>query len=87
MLKAETTEKLLSVEEAAEFLNLTTKTIYAKVHRGDLPVMKGSKRLYFSNTELMEHLKKGRRRSNAEIEQEAENYLNHKKKEVMNNGI
>tara|TARA_R110002050_G_scaffold291316_1_gene445698 strand:+ start:2989 stop:3336 length:348 start_codon:yes stop_codon:yes gene_type:complete len=68
-------EKLLSIEEAAEFLNLKVPTIYSKVSRGELPVMKRSKRLYFSRTELLEYLKNGRKKSNAEIEQEAGAYL------------
>ena len=73
-------EQLLTVQEAAQFLNLTVPTIYSKVSKGELPVMKRSKRLYFSSTELMEYLKKGRKKSNAEIEQEAENYLSNNKK-------
>ena len=68
-------EKLLNVQEAAQFLNLTVATIYSKVSKCQLPVMKRSKRLYFSSTELMEYLKEGRKKSNAEIEQEAEAYL------------
>ena len=73
-------EQLLTVQEAAQFLNLTVPTIYSKVSKGELPVMKRSKRLYFSSTELMEYLKEGRKRSNAEIEQEAEAYLSKNKK-------
>ena len=73
-------EQLLTVQEAAKFLNLTVPTIYSKVSKGELPVMKRSKRLYFSSTELMEYLKEGRKKSNAEIEQEAKAYLSNNKK-------
>ncbi|MGX1024751.1 helix-turn-helix domain-containing protein [Psychroflexus sp. MBR-150] len=73
-------EQLLTIQEAAQFLNLTVPTIYSKVSKGELPVMKRSKRLYFSSTELMEYLKEGRKKSNAEIEQEAEAYLSNNKK-------
>ena len=73
-------EQLLTVQEAAQFLNLTVSTIYSKVSKGELPVMKRSKRLYFSSTELMQYLKEGRKKSNAEIEQEAEAYLSNNKK-------
>ena len=73
-------EQLLTVQEAAQFLNLTVPTIYSKVSKGELPVMKRSKRLYFSSTELMEYLKEGRKKSNAEIEQEAEAYLSNNRK-------
>ena len=73
-------EQFLTVQEAAQFLNLTVPTIYSKVSKGELPVMKRSKRLYFSSTELLEYLKKGRKKSNAEIEQEAEAYLSNNRK-------
>ena len=72
-------EQLLTVQEAAQFLNLTVPTMYSKVSKGELPVMKRSKRLYFSSTELMEYLKEGRKKSNAELEQEAAAYLSNKK--------
>ena len=78
-------EQLLTIQEAAEFLSLTVPTMYSKVSKGELPVMKRGKRLYFSRTELMEYIKEGRKKSNAEIEQEAEAYLLNKKK-GLNNG-
>ena len=78
--KIEQPEQLLTVQEAAQFLNLTVATIYSKVSKSELPVMKRGKRLYFSSTELMEYIKEGRKKSNAEIEQEAEAYLLNTKK-------
>jgi len=72
------TEQLLNVQEAAQFLNLTVPTMYSKVSKNEIPFMKRSKRLYFSSTELMEYIKEGRKKSNAEIEAEAENYLKNK---------
>src|SRR5574344_670943 len=78
-------EQLLTIQEAAEFLSLTVPTMYSKVSKGELPVMKRSKRLYFSRTELLEYIKDGRKKSNAEIEQEAKAYLLNNKK-GLNNG-
>lgn len=78
-------ERLLTIQEAAEFLNLTVPTLYSKVSRCEIPCMKRSKRLYFSRTELLEYLKEGRKKSNAEIEQEANAYLLNNKK-GLNNG-
>ena len=72
-------EHLLTVQEAAQFLKLTVPTIYSKVSKGELPVMKRSKRLYFSSTELMDYLRKGRKKTNAEIQKEAGVYLSNKK--------
>jgi excisionase family DNA binding protein len=78
-------EQLLSIQQAAEFLSLSVPTLYSKVSKGELPVMKRGKRLYFSRTELMEYVKAGRKKSNAEIEQEAKAYLLNNKK-GLNNG-
>ena len=78
-------DELLTIQEAAEFLSLTVPTMYSKVSKGELPVMKRSKRLYFSRTELMEYIRDGRKKSNAEIEQEAKAYLLNNKK-GLNNG-
>ena len=64
-------EQLLTIQQAAEFLSLTVPTMYSKVSKGELPVMKRSKRLYFSRTELLEYLKDGRKKSKTEIEAEA----------------
>lgn len=73
-------DKLLSVKETAKFLNLSVPTIYSKVSRGELPVMKQGNRLYFSSFELMEYIKDGRQKTNAEIEAEADAYLSNKKR-------
>lgn len=81
----EAPEKLLSIEEAGQFLNLSVATLYSKVSKGSIPVMKRGKRLYFSSIELLEYLKQGRRKSNAEIEQEVKAYLLNNKK-GLNNG-
>ncbi|WP_162415604.1 helix-turn-helix domain-containing protein [Cyclobacterium roseum] len=75
---ADQPEQLLSIQEASQFLNLKVPTIYSKVSKGELPVMKRSKRLYFSRAELLGYLKEGRKKSNAEIEQEAESFLKKK---------
>jgi excisionase family DNA binding protein len=73
-------DQLLTIQEAAEFLKLTVPTIYSKVSKGELPVMKRSKRLYFSRTELLDYLKAGRKKTTSEIAAEAEQYVNGKKK-------
>jgi excisionase family DNA binding protein len=82
---SELQEKLLTIQEAAEFLNLTVPTLYSKSSRGELPVMRRSKRLYFSKTELLEYIKAGRKKSNAEIDALADAYLSTNKK-GLNNG-
>ena len=71
-------EQLLTIQEAAKFLNLSVPTIYSKVSKGELHVMKRGKRLHFSRTELMQYIKDGRKKTNAEIEAEALTYLKRK---------
>lgn len=77
---AEHPDKLLSVSQAADFLNLSVPTIYSKVSRGELPCMKRGKRLYFSQTELMDYLKAGKKLTNAEIDEMAEQYMKENKR-------
>lgn len=74
--KSEFEEEIFNIDEAAEFLNLKNPTIYSLVSRGELPVMKRSKRLYFSKLELINYLKQGRNKTNSEIESEAKHFLN-----------
>ncbi len=74
-------EQLLTVQEAATLLHLTVPTLYSKHSKGQLPgVCKRGKRLYFSRTSLIEWVKQGVKKSNAEIEAEAEEYLSNNKK-------
>ncbi len=71
-------ERLLTIRETAEFLNLTVPTIYSKVSRNELPFMKKGKRLYFSDKELMQYIKDGKCKSIDELNAEAEDYLKKK---------
>lgn len=72
------TDELLTVEQAAEFLSLSKPTVYGLISKGEIPVMKRSKRCYFSKIELMNYLKLGRRKSNAEIEAIADQHMTRK---------
>ena len=77
---AELPETPIPIQEAAQFLNLTVPTMYSKVSKAEVPVSKRGKRLYFFRSELLKYLKEGRKKSNAEIEAEAEAYLSDNKK-------
>ena len=68
-------DQFLNVQQAAEFLGLAVPTIYSKVSKRELPVMKRSKRLYFSKDELTNYLKEGRKLTYREIEESADKYL------------
>lgn len=48
------TDDFHTAEQTADFLGISKATIYSKVSRRELPVMKRGKRLYFSQDELKE---------------------------------
>jgi excisionase family DNA binding protein len=65
----------LNIQEAGELLNLAKATIYTKVSKGELPVMKRGKKLYFSKAELISFIEQGRKTTNEEREAEAAQFL------------
>ncbi len=71
---------LLSINEASSFLHLAKPTIYGLVSQSKIPCMKRGKKLYFSKGELMTWLQQGRRKTTAELQEEAESYLIQKRK-------
>ena len=73
------TEELLTVQDAAKFLSLSVATVYTLISKCELPVMKRSKRCYFSKIELINYLKQGRKKTLAEIANDAEQYCKTKK--------
>lgn len=78
-------DQLLTVQDAAKFLTLSVPTIYGLIHKGELPVMKRSKRCYFSKVDLANYLKAGRKKTVSEIAAEAEQFLGKKKRAAMRN--
>ena len=74
-----TTDELLTVQDTAKFLSLSVPTVYSLISKGELPVMKRSKRCYFSKVELINYLKQGRKKTFAESANEADQYLNKKR--------
>ena len=73
-------ENLLTIKQAATFLTLSVPTIYGLVQRSEIPVNKRGKRLYFSEVELTDWIKQGRKKTNEEINKEADKYLQKNKK-------
>jgi excisionase family DNA binding protein len=74
------TDDLLTIQQAALFLKLSVPTLYSLVSRSSLPVSKRGKRLYFSKQELTDWIKAGRKKTQAEIQAEANAYLQTKRK-------
>lgn len=60
-------DKLLSVDEAAEFLNLARQTLYGFTSKRLVPFIKRGKKLYFRRLELEKWLSEGKRKSISEI--------------------
>ncbi len=56
-------DQILSIKEAAIFLNLSQTTIYRKVSKCLIPFYKKSNRLYFSKRALIEWISTGRVKS------------------------
>lgn len=69
------TDELLTVQDTAKFLSLSVPTVYTLISKGELPVMKRSKRCYFSKSELVNYLKQGRKKTRSEIKEESGSYL------------
>jgi excisionase family DNA binding protein len=78
-VSGDNSDKLLSVKEASEFLNLARQTIYGFTSQNLIPFTKRGKKLYFSKAELICWLKEGKQKTINEIEKEANQYLNLKR--------
>ena len=70
---------IMNVKELSEYLNLAIATIYSKVSRGEIPYMKRSNKLYFELQVINTWLRKGRVRTNDEIDELADEFLSNKK--------
>lgn len=68
--KEEKGSKILSITEAARFLNLSPQTLYGFTSRQKIPFIKKGKRLYFKLADLEKWLESGRRKSIDEIKDE-----------------
>lgn len=74
-------EQLLTIDEVSSLLHIAKPTIYSKISKNELPgVCKQGKRLYFDRQIIIDWIKQGRKKSNAEIEAEAKAYLMRNKK-------
>lgn len=73
-------DQVFTIKQAAEFLSLSVPTIYRLVQSATVPVSKQGKRLYFSKMDLTEWIKTGRKKTAAEISNNAGSFLVNKKK-------
>ncbi len=74
------TDQLLTIKQAGQLINLSVATIYGLVSKSEIPVSKKGKRLYFSKLELIEWVKTGRKKTQAEVAAEVGNSHNRKRR-------
>ena len=72
---SEPSGQLMTIDQAAEFLNLAKPTVYSMVSRGEIPYMKRSKRLYFCQQDLMAYIRDGRKMTDIELLDSASDFL------------
>jgi len=72
---SESQDPLLTVAEAANMLRLAVPTIYGLVQRNQIPYIKKTKRLYFSERKLNEWLEQGENNGPEAIEKAVDTYL------------
>ncbi|MFN0200672.1 MAG: helix-turn-helix domain-containing protein [Bacteroidia bacterium] len=61
---------LLTIEQAAEFLNLAKPTLYSFTSKREIPHLKKGKRIYFEKEKLVAWLNEGRQKTQSEIASE-----------------
>ena len=72
-------DKPMSITEAAKFVNLTVPTLYGFVSKRTIPFSKVGKRLYFSEIELTSWIQSGRKSTRSEMLTSSECVLTPKK--------
>jgi excisionase family DNA binding protein len=73
-------DALLTIQQAASFLNLAIPTLYSKVSRQEIPCSKNGKRLYFSKAELMDWIRSGKKLTVADIQANTDKHLSQVKR-------
>lgn len=69
------TGEFLSIDEVATLINLAKATIYALCSSAKIPHIKKGKRLYFLRADIITWLNEGKRKTNDQIQAEADAYL------------
>lgn len=74
-------DRILTIKEAGELLKVSKSSIYKKVEAGIIPHCRPekTKRLLFSEKDLIEFVKKGKQKSLTEIQESIQNELVNRK--------
>lgn len=81
----EESKEIMTVKQAAEYLNLSIYSIYAKTSQKSIPHAKRGRHLYFFKDDLRNWLKSAKSKTQEEINQEAEDYLLNSNKRATKN--
>jgi excisionase family DNA binding protein len=73
----------INITQAAEHINLAVPTLYSLVSRGEIPVNKKGKRLYFLKSELTDWIRSGRKKTIAESQANPESHLRTPKRRAI----
>lgn len=65
----------ISIDDAAQVVNLTKPTIYGLVHKNKIPYRKKGKRLYFLKSELIDWINSGRKISKSSLNEKVDEFL------------
>jgi excisionase family DNA binding protein len=76
------TIELMTISQAAEFLNLSVQTLYGKVCHREIPVSKKGKRLYFYKSELEEWIKSGKKKTMTELREQLPSLVSPRKRRL-----
>jgi predicted DNA-binding transcriptional regulator AlpA len=79
-------DSFLGVDEAASFLGIAKATLYGKCSKLMVPHFKQGKKLYFRQSELSKYLQSGKRKTIQDIQNQVNNQLSEKGKQ-MNFGM
>ncbi len=77
-VKSEPKETLMSIDEAAQFLNVSKSTIYTWTSTKKIPYIKCGKRLYFKEQDLLAWLEKGKQKTKEELDHIQKTYYSKK---------
>lgn len=72
-------DELMNVQQVADYLTLAVPTIYGYVSNMEIPNFKRGKRLYFRRKEIDDWISQARRKTKAEIQQEAIDFVDRKR--------
>jgi excisionase family DNA binding protein len=72
-------KEILTLEEAAEYLNLAKQTLYGMTSKNEIVFFKRSRKIYFQQSDLEKYLLDGRRKTKDEIAADADAHIQQQK--------